>query len=756
MLRRLIICILLGILGALAGFAEGREVVVLVIQDGISLDELFSVKDPAFQHLLARGALGVMNTRTADALTPGSAAVTIGAGARGCGELQNAWGQSFDLAAWGFNSRESVWGASALQRFVQATGITAPDTAILQTEIKALQQVNAAVPGHIRPGQLGELLQHAGVTMAVYGNADQGAVPVRHAVAIAMNAQGWVPTGDVGRRTTLTDVSRPFGMRTDYAYLMRRVLALKFPRACMVVDTGDGSRLEAASPLLSTAQIDRLRSKTVTESWQFLTRLDNALAQRTDRYLLLLTVLTPNGASTDQGDLLTPIFILGSEVRPGVITSSSTKRAGIVMNLDIAPTILRFFGLTSPANMPGGLITVGPHRITPAALRAANQEMVAIHQSRSPVLKGFILVLASSVLLYVLLSLALCYSVKGSTSRVTFAVLRPVFLAVLLTPLVLLIAPSLGIYRPLGSAIVLVLATLLPAIALSRWVRDVRWVFAGIGMLTALVLCGDLLLGAPLLKSSLLSYSPIIGIRFYGLGNEYSGVLIGALLLGIGAWLDLRTPTPRWLLVVLCAIFVAVFLLIGSPRYGSDFGGMFAAIAGFSLMLGKLRPGRPLLHTMLLASLAGVALVALVLALNMRESLPQQTHIGHAFVAAQHKGPGVLWEIAVRKWAMNWRLVQSSWWAFALASMSVGALALAYRPINALHRTLSTHPALNASFLGILVAMSVALLTNDSGVVMAATGLLYLVFPLMMLIEGARKNLSVDQADHASTTHAQE
>ena len=40
----------------------------------------------------------------------------------------------------------------------------------------------------------------------------------------------------------------------------------------------------------------------------------------------------------------------------------------------------------------------------------------------------------------------------------------------------------------------------------------------------------DIVSGQNLIKNSLLGYDPIIGARYYGIGNEYVGILIGAVL----------------------------------------------------------------------------------------------------------------------------------------------------------------------------------------------------------------------------------
>src|SRR5207249_2301774 len=91
---------------------------------------------------------------------------------------------------------------------------------------------------------------------------------------------------------------------------------------------------------------------------------------------------------------------------------------------------------------------------------------------------------------------------------------------------------------------------------------------------------------------------------FYGLGNEYVGVLIGMSLLGVLAFEE-RLRRHRWLQA---AFFLGLVLLIGSPSAGANMGGALAAAAGFSTALILARqPSRPILA---LAGAVGAVLVA--------------------------------------------------------------------------------------------------------------------------------------------------
>ncbi|HEX2949852.1 MAG TPA: hypothetical protein VHV83_09860, partial [Armatimonadota bacterium] len=263
---------------------------------------------------------------------------------------------------------------------------------------------------------------------------------------------------------------------------------------------------------------------------------------------------------------------------------------------------------------------------------------------------------------------------------------------------------------------------------------DTRLISTIVGLATASLLCVDLLFGQPLLRQSVLSYDAITGIRFYGLGNESSGVLLGATLLGLYALLDHSAFFRRNILWTVVLPYILVFVLVGAPSFGSDFGGMFAALAGFGYALLKARSDRKWRRNMIWTAVVGVILLGVLIATNINLDASKQTHIGRAFHDAMQQGPSIIVDLAVRKWSMNIRLIRSSLWTYALLSLLISLVILFYRPVGIIKGTLRKHPLLNAGFKGIIIGMVVALLTNDSGIAMAATGLLYLAIPLILMV----------------------
>jgi len=432
---------------------------------------------------------------------------------------------------------------------------------------------------------------------------------------------------------------------------------------------------------------------------------------------------------------LTPLLMLGADIPRGLLTSRSTRRPGLVSNVDLTASILQFYHAKLPAGVLGNPISARKAPDALAKLVAMNRQIMATHQARGPIIKGYLFVLAIGVLATLGVVLA------GASARrlrvpAWTAQLRPLLIAGMLAPLVLLLAAAFNINGTLPAALLVVVISLGVAILLHRRVRDLRLIFVLVGGATVLALCADVLAGAPLLRKSIFSYDPMVGMRFYGIGNESNGALIGSALLAVFALLEYFRAARKWLIAAAtCAIALAA--LIGAPGLGSDLGGILAVLAGFGVALLMAR-GSITRRALFGAFIAVAVVFTALLVYNLALPPDRQSHVGVAFTQAREYGAGMLLETAVRKWSMNLHLLQGWWWAPALGGLLAVIVAVFFRPADILREALRSHPLLNAAFAGNLAAMLVALCTNDSGVVMAAVGMIYLVAPLLLLIQAER------------------
>ncbi|MCL6451377.1 MAG: hypothetical protein K6T75_08805 [Acetobacteraceae bacterium] len=699
--------------------APVRRHVVLVLADGL---DWAALDDPALDGLrfwLDRGAVGAMNAATAGRGGPGEAYLTLGAGSRAAAP---------DLAGLGFEVGEEAGGWSAGSIYQGRTGAP-PQGEVVHLGVWGLKEANASLRHLVRVGALGGSLARAGVVRAVLGNSDVSGSRQRPAVALAMDESGQVDLGLVGEGAVVGDPLWPGGARTDWPALAREVDRLWARAGFFAVDAGDLARVDEGARLLEPSRGRRLRAQALTGLDWFL----RFLSRRLDPSRDLLILLSPRPATTDseRGEGLAPVLAAGSGFGHGVLTSATTRRRALVANIDVLPTVVRFLGAEVPGEVYGAPFAwVASQRPLEEASRLASRAL-ANHRQRPPLIRGYV-GLAMGCL--ALAALAATWLPRWRPWA------QPLLLALLASPLAFLVLP---LARPPGVA-----GAAAAAVALSGGLaaacralgprRPLLPLFAlGLAALAAVTL--DQALGAPLALHSPLGYSPIGGARFYGLGNEFLGVACGSGITAFFAALDLWPARRRCVRALGGVALGSVALALGWPRLGANVGGALTASAAFGLVVWQAAGGRLGARTLLAALGCGAGLLALLAAADLalaglRPAGPPTGaggaaagpgHLGRAILLLAQFGPATLADLVARKLDLNLRLIRYTVWSRVLL-VSVASLGLLlYRPVGRFSTLSTRYPSLALGLRGMLVAAAVALLANDSGVVAAATAMVY-------------------------------
>ena len=172
-------------------------------------------------------------------------------------------------------------------------------------------------------------------------------------------------------------------------------------------------------------------------------------------------------------------------------------------------------------------------------------------------------------------------------------------------------------------------------------------------------LLADLLTGGYLGSFTGLGANPVVGARYYGLGNELS-----ALLLGAASTLPTIKTSQRAIVVG----FVA--LVIGHPGLGANGGDMVAVLIGI-LIFAALNGGK---YAVLTACAVLTAVVAVVVWDAFFVPSTMQSHIGRLVASA---GSGV-YELISSKASAHIRLMSTSAWGIT-ALLSLGWWVIRYR-----------------------------------------------------------------------------
>ncbi len=340
---------------------------------------------------------------------------------------------------------------------------------------------------------------------------------------------------------------------------------------------------------------------------------------------------------------------------PGSLTSDTTQTPGLIAARDIAPTVLAALQVSAPVQMTGAFVTQSAAPEGLASLRRMDRLTRLNQESQNPIF--WTVGVGAAVIVFGSLGLYLTGRMMGHVSPLARYGLR----VVSAWPLALLLASaanphSVGAYLAAILGLTSLLA-LLPSPSL-------------ICALSAVVIVGDGMTGTTLISNSALSEYALAGIRFYGIGNEYMGVLIGGALLaaayrplapnseGIRVEEAVPNPAPQnwgggaigslkvggWVLFW----FALVTFVLSFPVFGAKAGGAITATATFYIAWRRFQ-GQPMTWKHLLGSvLAGFALVFLWAILSHWLHL-RRTHLETAVGALGQGRFGYILGVSLRK-----------------------------------------------------------------------------------------------------------
>ncbi len=381
------------------------------------------------------------------------------------------------------------------------------------------------------------------------------------------------------------------------------------------------------------------------------------------------------------------------------LSSNSTRQRGLIASFDLTPTILEHLGVRPlPADVRGEpVVTDGA--LHSASLRALMARLRVIGPRRLPALAWL---LAAWALLATLAS----PSTRGRTWS-----LRVGALGVLWTPVATLLPAALEPSAAVEYATIALLCLVLGALtdALVRWPRALL-----VPALAAIVaISADALAGTQLLMRSLLGPDPILGARFYGIGNDLKSALAVLALAAVASALYPATRGRRAALTMALS-GVVLALVEGSARIGAGVGGVILVSFGFALATIMLLPGaltRKRALVVLLSPVAGlVALAALDLAFAHGTG-----HFTGSVLDARSADD--LRDVIVRRYTGAWNELRNHAMPVACA-VALAAAALGVRRRARVLAPVASDPAWTAALAGGLAAGFVGALVEDSGPVL--------------------------------------
>jgi hypothetical protein len=392
----------------------------------------------------------------------------------------------------------------------------------------------------------------------------------------------------------------------------------------------------------SSAERDRLRRQAIGTEGKVLEGLlggEGYGSTLSGRFLFLVLTPSPSRDMTLRGDEVTPLIMVQStnfrafaaSGSPRALRSDTTRQTGLVANVDVAPTILDFFGIPIPKEMGGQPIRVDGT----VDLFHLHQLHLDQRRIRLPIQLGEVAFVAALGIVGIAALIQL--GVRGSLPPRFGAVMRFLALCGAALPIPLIaggLLPRLT-YWVVVPFLVLTVVALAAAALSSRWPGPMGpFRFLGAVGLAFVVL--DALFCWRGARIPLLGGTMFDGVRFYGLPNSFIALLLAsALLVAVGL-----EPFTGFMLLLAAGLFA------GFPNLGANVGAaitLFVAAGMWWALRTRRRFG--LRELAFVAGTAAVGLAAVLLANRYLPGAP--THIT-GFVE-RTGGIGATWDTLRRR-----------------------------------------------------------------------------------------------------------
>lgn len=448
------------------------------------------------------------------------------------------------------------------------------------------------------------------------------------------------------------------------------------------------------------------------------------ICAKTDFNTTLLVIYARWSPEIDNG--LTPVLLKGAGFNGGVLYSPSTRKRGIVTYNDLRSTVLRFLnhGKTE------AVYQVKPKPGDWRKLVQSRSKLIKNYTIRWPLLNGYSYLLLGVISL---LLIGLCFRfgqkvITGLAWGYLFLITAPA--AFLLETLIDPVEWPPTLFWTIGISGAIFLGSYL--ISGRNFARTVLWISL---ITTGLVVCDALLNGYYECKS-FLGYSLVSGARYYGIGNEYMGVLLGSSIVGLSLsfpGLKRRRREIIWL------VALAIGLILIHPNFGADVGGGITALMGLG-MANYLWLKKPIrireIARLCLLTLAVLVLTGIWDLYANRESM---SHLGQLLLAIRDHGPIIFSSMVIRKISLNLHLISCAPLSLILIGILL-AIPILYRfPPATLKRLIDKYPEVMAGLTGLAITALIGFSANDSGIVSAA---MIFMFGIGLSLTVALKELS--------------
>lgn len=574
-------------------------------------------------------------------------------------------------------------------------------------------------------GSLGQSLLDSGLKVSILGNSDIGFEPEdfnRDFALMAMDESGRIPAGSIDN-INIADSSMPFGLRADYKKLKEATLNFYKNKDVLFVELGDTYRLDLYKDYLNEESFVRMKKAIYKNINDYLTYVFDLYKEGDNIYI---TSVYPSNIDYKNKRRLSPV-IKFTDNNKGLLTSSTTRRDGVISNIDVGVDILSNYGIKNPS-MVGKSFKYIEEADNINYLNDEHQKIVTISTTRSNTVNTFVTVVALS---WVTSALLLVFRKKIPTDKekIVFKVLKELIKLGMIMPLAFLIAPITNAKSPIG-----VVASIVGAVIIIDLIghllfrRDDIKQMGFYAFLTISIIAIDSIFGTYLMKNNIMSYDALIGARYYGIGNEYEGVTVASAIFALSVICHYKKPS-KWLMSI---FLIAVLITSAHPSMGANVGGAICETVAYMVFIAMLFDIKiDLKKSILILVSVGLVVGGFAVADMV---MGTESHLSLFIGQILENGPTAIIQTFGRKISMNLKLARTSIWVNLLLAGIVIVAGLIFKPGKHFDKMRNKYPMVFKGFSASMVGCIVTLLVNDSGIVSASTASIYILIPLIIIL----------------------
>ncbi|UEL46936.1 hypothetical protein [Terrisporobacter hibernicus] len=689
-------------------FAAEEGKVIYISMNRANIKDLQRI--PVLKEKLSKsGYIGLMNTRGDQGNDDARSYASIGAGCRA--NVVNDEAISFE----NLNDENS-------KIYKASTGENPKDINNLGINKSINNNIESGSYGSTL-GLLGQTLSDNNKSVALLGNSDivenNQLKKIRNTGLICMDTSGRVDSGNVDN-ITVKDLNMPYGLRTDYDKLTAETKTYYKSSDALFVELGDTYRLDEYKLNLNENTYNKTRKQIYSYINTYLKEVFNMIGENDVVYIVSES---PSTLDYNNKRRLAPV-IKFSDNKKGLLESATTRRDGIIANLDLGVDILSEFGLKNKA-MIGRTLNNIEKDDNINYLSSQYEKIVSINNIRATVVNTFVGIVSAS---WVIAMLALLCKDKLPHKEKIFVILKELIKLGLIMPLTLLLSPIFNFKSQLGLVSGVVIMTILLYLSGRLLFKDNDIKQMGYyAFLTIVLIVLDSVMGTPLMKNCIMSYDAIVGARYYGVGNEYEGVTIASAVFALSVLLNYK-KIPKWFTILLS---VVILITSAFPSMGANVGGAISECIAYLLFIMLIFDVKLDFKKIMLLGISAVVLVLIFAGLDLM--LGMESHLGVFTQQILQEGPQAIFNTFGRKISMNLKLAKSSVWVnILLVGIAVIGIFI-FRPSKHMKNISNKYPMIFKGFIASMVGCLITLLVNDSGIVAAATASIYILIPILII-----------------------